>query len=673
MTMATNLHPADRWRITIRRRVMVAAWVMTLWGMAIEARLVHLQVIRHGELVERAERQQLRSIDTHPKRGEILDREGRVLAYSVDADSVVAVPTDVDDPVETVGSLCDVLGCDSDQRELLQARLSQPRLFAYVRRHVSVTAARRIQKLGLKGIGIIKENRRFYPNKELASHLIGYVGIDNQGLHGLESSYDAEIKGRPGRVLIQTDARNRAFGRVERPPTTGVTLELTIDKYIQHIAERELRATLLEHDGAGGSVVIMDPTTGEILALANAPTFNPNVFSLSTTEARRNRATQDVYEPGSTFKIVTASAALEEEVFRPEEVIDVSPGVIRFGSHRIEDIRNYGALSFADVIVKSSNVGASKIGVKLGSERLGRYVRRFGFGQRISRDLPGESRGIVHDPSRLTDSALASVSMGYNISVTPLQMAAAASVVANGGELVAPTLVRARLSGGERLEVPRQVIRRAITPQTASTLTRIMEDVVSRGTARRAKVTGYTVAGKTGTAEKIINGRYSETRHVASFVGFVPSTRPALTILVMVDDVARFGGSVAAPAFQRIAEAALRHLGIPPNVDALPPILVSSEPGVGPEIRPRSVQSRAPRDAVGQIDTEGGIMPDLQGLSARSALGIATGLGLSTRVSGRGVVVGQTPPAGHAIATGQVLTVWLDRRGEARAGARSQP
>ena len=371
--MASTSSSLNRWRDVVRRRLLITACVMALWGIAIEARLIQLQVFRHDMLVERALRQRSRTIDTHPKRGEIVDREGRVLAYSVDADTIVAVPADVDDPVETARLLCGVLECRDKQRDLIQTRLDQPRrLFAYVQRHVSVDTARRVRELDLKGIGFLKQNRRFYPNRELAAHLIGYVGIDNQGLHGLESSYDKEISGRPGRVLMQTDARNRAFSRVERPPTAGVTLELTIDKYIQYIAERELRVAVREHHAAGGSVVIMNPATGEILALANEPTFNPNTFSLSDAAVRRNRATQDVYEPGSTFKIVTASAALEEGVFHPDQTIDVSPGVVRFGSHRIEDVRNYGVLSFADVIVKSSNVGASKISVELGPGELGR-------------------------------------------------------------------------------------------------------------------------------------------------------------------------------------------------------------------------------------------------------------------------------------------------------------
>ena len=657
--MAASPLPTDRWRTVIRRRVLVTASLIALWGLAIEARLVHLQVFRHQEFVELAARQHSRSIETHPKRGEILDREGQVLAYSVDADTVVAVPAEVDDPAGTTDQLCQVLDCDDAQRNRIQTRLGQDRQFAYIQRHVSLDAAQQISDLELEGIGLIKENRRFYPNKELAAHLLGYVGIDNQGLHGIESSYDEEVRGLPGRLLVQTDAHNRAFSRVELPPTAGVSLELTIDKYIQYIAERELRATVREHDAAGGTVVVMDPITGEILALANEPTFNPNNFALSTAADRRNRATQDVYEPGSTFKIVTASAALEEGVFDTEQIIDVNPGVLHIGKHPIRDIRNYGALSFADVIVKSSNVGASKIGIELGPERLGRYVRRFGFGQALSRDFAGQSRGIVHEPSRLTRRSLASVSMGYNISVTPLQMAAAMSTVANGGELIEPRLVRALVSGGERVEVPQRVIRRAISRETASTLTRILEDVVTRGTARNAKLEGYTAAGKTGTSEKLIAGRYSETDHISSFVGFVPSTRPTLTILVVIDDVARFGGTVAAPAFRRIAEASLRRLGVPRNIDAPPSILVRADPPLPPRARPAALHQET--GGAGTPTCVPGEMPDLGGLSARVALDAVTAIGLTARSHGQGFVVAQTPTPGSQIADVQTVTLWLDR------------
>jgi len=672
----TDPHP-HRWRDVVQRRLLVTACVMTVWGIAIEARLVQWQLFQHDMLVERAQRQRSRTITTDPKRGEIVDREGRVLAYSVDVETIFADPSQVDDPIETARRLCEVLECQGGQRDRLEMDLDTDRLFLYVQRHVSIDTARRVRELDLDGIWFLKQNRRFYPNRELAAHVIGYVGVDNQGLSGLEASYDKEIAGRPGTVLVQTDARRRAFSREERPPTAGVTLELTIDKYIQHIAERELRAAVREHHAAGGSVVILDPATGEILALANEPTFNPNSISASDADARRNRATQDVYQPGSTFKIVTAAAALQEGVSHPEQKIDTNPGVVYFaGSSRpIREFghRNYGVLSFTDMLVKSSNVAASKVGVELlGPERLGRYVRRFGFGQAISPDFPAQSRGIVHPTAELSDSDLARVSYGYTIAVTSLQMAAAMNAVANGGELVEPRVVRALISEDGRLEVSRRVIRRVISPETASTMTRILEQVVAGGTARAAQITGYTVSGKTGTTEKLVDGRYSQTRNVASFVGFVPSTRPELTILVMVDDVASGGGAVAAPVFQRIAEAVLRHLGVPPNVDAPPPILVSAGAPSSPRVRVTPVRAVLPGTS-GRAGSEPGLMPDLGGLSLRAAVEIATDLGLTTLPRGRGFVVGQTLEPGSAITRGQALILRLERPGVGGTGSRSEP
>jgi cell division protein FtsI (penicillin-binding protein 3) len=365
--------PATAWRTTLKSRIVVAAVGLFVWSAAIEARLVYLQVYRNADLVARAERQQMRTVAASGKRGEILDRDGHVLAYSVDADSIYAVPTEIADPAQAASALCGALGdCTSVDRQALAERIRRGRAFVYVRRQVTPDQARRVAKLELEGVGFMKENRRFYPNKELAAHLLGYVGLDNNGLAGVEATYDNLIKGHAGTVLIQTDAKRHAFSRVERPSTTGADLELTLDQYLQHIAERELQAGV-EYAGAeGGSVIVMDPASGEILALASYPTFNPNAYRNFREEARRNRAIQDLYEPGSTFKIVTASAALEQKLLKPSDWIDTNPGVIRFGGRVIDEDKhhNYGVLTFTDVIVRSSNVGAIKVGLKLGPQRL---------------------------------------------------------------------------------------------------------------------------------------------------------------------------------------------------------------------------------------------------------------------------------------------------------------
>jgi cell division protein FtsI/penicillin-binding protein 2 len=653
------------WRAHVQHRIVVTAALFAAWGAGIQARLVYLQVIQHAELSARAERQQMRTVDVAAKRGEIRDRSGHVLAYSVDAESIYAVPTEIDDPSRVAAALCGALtGCDASERERIEERLKRQRAFAFVRRQVSPSDARRVAGLELQGVGFLKENRRYYPKKELAAHLLGYVGVENIGLAGIESAYDSQIRGRSGRILIQTDARRHTvFSRTERPPTAGATIELTIDEYLQHVAERELRAGVAEHGAAGGTIIIMDPHSGEVLALANSPTFNPNAFTRYPAARMRNRAIQEIYEPGSTFKVVTASAAIEENVIDPDDAVDVSAGHIRFGARVINDDHRYDVLSFTDVIVKSSNVGAIKVGLRLGAERLNRYIRRFGFGQTLSPELGGESAGIVWDAARLNDSALASVAMGYQIGVTPLQMVTAVSSVANGGELMEPHLVRAVIRNGRRVQTDRKVLRRTVTPETAAVLTTMMEGVVERGTAKAAQMDAYRVAGKTGTAAKLVDGRYSRRDYNASFVGFVPSRRPALTILVVIDSPrarSYYASAVAAPVFKRVAEAALRHLAVPPSVNPLPPVLVARESRPNrPAPQPARATSVLEPGAL-HIAREG-LMPDLRGLSAREALRIAARLGLSTKLRGDGVVVTQSPGAGTPVERGGACELWLSR------------
>jgi cell division protein FtsI (penicillin-binding protein 3) len=408
----------------------------------------------------------------------------------------------------------------------------------------------------------------------------------------------------------------------------------------------------------------MDPNSGEILAIANAPTFNPNVYARSSEHERRNRAIQDLYEPGSTFKIVTASAALEENVMSPDDPVDVSAGMIRIGSRVIDDMHRYGVLSFTDVIVKSSNVGAVKVGLKLGPEKLGRYVSRFGFGQTLLPDFRGENAGIVWSPSKLDHSALASVSMGYQVGVTPLQMAAAVSSIANGGTLYEPRVVRATIADGKRTEVGHKALRRTVSEHTAARLTAIMEMVVERGTATRARIDGYTIAGKTGTAHKIVDGRYSPSEYNVSFVGFVPSRKPALTIIVLIDSPhgnGDTGGVVAAPIFKRVAEASLRHLGVAPTVNAAPPVLVASRDADADRLEPRPAS--LPSSLTPFVEAvRAGVMPDLRGLGARDATRRLTQLGLSARIKGSGFVIEQVPAAGAVLMPGAPCTLTLGRQ-----------
>ena len=672
---ANRREPAPlEWRSTVRTRVGVCAAALALWTAGIEARLVYLQVLQHADLMNRADRQQMRTVVPPAKRGDIFDRKGRLLAYSVDADTIAAVPTEVDDPADVAARVCAALdNCTADRRGAFARNLARRAPFAYLARQVTPEEAKRVRALGLPGITLLKESRRYYPNSELAAHVVGYVGLDNVGLGGIESAYDAQIRGKDGKVLIQTDAKRHAiFSRVERPATAGAGLELTIDQYLQFVAERELRVGVGENHAAAGTAIVMDPRTGEILALANWPTFNPNAFAQSDADARRNRAIQSLYEPGSTFKIVTASAALEQHVITPGAMVDTSPGSITFpGRKPIYDTHHYGTIDFTDVIVKSSNVGAIKVGLRLGPQRLGDYISRFGFGQTLGPDFRGETAGIVWDPAQLNDSALASVSMGYQVGVTPLQMVTAASVVANGGLRPQPRVVRAFIRDGRRTEVPHKDVRQAISPETAAVMTTIMEQVVARGTARAAQIPGYTIAGKTGTAAKLVNGHYQKSDYNASFVGFIPSRKPALAILVVLDSPhgnGYTGGAVSAPIFRRIAEAALTYLGIGPNLNPAPPVLVARhDPSRIDEVGPRPVRTAS----VLSPDLEparNGLMPDLHGLSAREALKALTRIGMTARMTGDGFVVEQNPGAGAVLVRGDACALTLDRRAPATAG-----
>ncbi len=669
------------WKQVVRRRLLTAGLVFAVWTVAIEARLIFLQVISHDELTVRAERQRSRSIKVQPKRGEILDRHGRILAYSVDGDAVWAVPREIDDAPGVTAQLCGVLDCSDEERAEIEAGLSGSGEFAYVRRQVPPDMAKRVAELDLTGVLFLPESRRYYPNGQLAAHVLGYVGVDSQGLAGIESTYDSEIKGREGLSLTQIDARGRAFSRLERPPTTGATLELTIDKHIQYIAERELERGVRERKADAGAVVVLDPYTGDILAMANWPTFNPNIlpniFSDSEESARRNRSIQDIYEPGSTFKIVTAAAALEEGVASRTDLFDVSAGIIRVDRGKpIEDMFVYpDPMSFDDVIIKSSNVGAVKIGLRIGAEGLSRYIRRFGFGEALARDLPAQARGIVYSTSDLeSDRAIASISMGYQVAVTPLQVAAMVSAVANGGELLEPRLVRATIRNGLRAENPSRVVRRAISEETAVELREIMEGVAERGTAKASRVAGYRVAGKTGTTQKAVAGGYSNTDHYATFVGFVPSRRPELTILVMIDTPRGpkyTGGAVAAPIFQRIAEATLRHRAVVPTVNPNPPIF-REEPGPPPVAlaSTRQLPTPAMLTASADDDPQSGLMPDLRGLSPRQAIAVLGSFGMTPILDGDGFVARQQPATGTALERGRTVTLHLERQFQAAGGER---
>ncbi len=662
----------DAWRGTLNRRLIAIAALFVFWGVAIQARLVHLQVFRHDEFVSKAERQHMRTLTVPALRGDIVDRDNRVLATSASVDTIYAVPSEIDDPQQAAAKICRALDdCSKEDQKDLIERLTKKRPFQYVRRHVSPDEARRVRGLAMDGIGFMTESHRFYPNRNLLGPILGYVGLDNKGLGGLEQSYNSVIRGADGKVIVVTDAKKKAFDRTERPPSAGASIELTIDSVLQHEVERELAVGITENRAESGVAIVMDPWTGEILAMASEPAFNPNVYGKIDPELRHNRAVESIYEPGSTFKTVTASAALDEKVLTPDSLIDCAPGYIDVGSRRVHDVHHYGTLTFTDVIVKSSNVGAIRAGFRVGHERLERYVRRFGFGTRLlNAELPAESPGIVW--SKLSDDALTSVAMGYQVGVTPLQMATAVSSIANGGVLMRPHLVRATIRNGVRQPVAPQALRRTVTADTAATLTTIMEGVVDRGTAKTARIEGYTIAGKTGTAAKLVDGQYSKSQYMSSFVGFFPSRKPMLTVLVVIDtprNGAYFGGTVSGPVFKRIAEVAIRHVGIPRSIEPEAPVVIARNTNQGPT---RPVTFVAPGRA-SALPAPDGLMPDLRGLSARAAVRTLARVGLVPRMKGDGFVATQSPAAGSPLDLAGAVDLRLEREPPVPAEATDSP
>jgi cell division protein FtsI (penicillin-binding protein 3) len=652
-----------------RLRLMLLALSISLWALVITIRLFHLQVLARSFFEHQGARQSERTINLDPRRGAILDRDGKPLAVSVDAESLYAVPQDIENPAATARALAGALDLDPTERKELAAQLQKSRAFVWVRRKLDPRTAQRVRELQLDGIGFLTENRRYYPKRELASQVLGYVGLDNTGMSGIEYAFEDLIRGHAAKVVVHTDARRRPVGHTEKPSTEGHTVVLTLDESIQYVAERELERALAETQAVAGVAIVLEPFTGEVLAMANRPGFNPNRFAASPSGRWRNRAVADAYEPGSIFKIVTAAAGIQERVVEPEEVLDCGHGMIEIAGIRINDHAVFDKLSFKDAVVHSSDIGMIRVGQRLGRESFNRYMRDFGFGVPTGVDLPGESSGLLRPTGKWSALSLPSMSFGQEVGVTALQMAVAAGAVANGGYLMKPFVVR-RVEDAEGhvvKEMKPVVVRRVLQPATVDVLTDILKEVVKSGTGRNAVVPGYVVAGKTGTAQKLDSaGRYSMVDHVASFVGFTPASHPALLILVSLDTPRgprNQGGDVAAPVFARIAEAALRRLAVPPD-DPGRVLRAVADPAAGvvrAAYRPEPVPTPLP-----ERSDEPGIMPDLRGRSAREAAIAAARRGLIVELRGSGRVVAQTLPPGTEIEAGNtcVLTLARDVRTE---------
>jgi cell division protein FtsI/penicillin-binding protein 2 len=667
----------------LETRLVVIQVLAIMWMAAVAGRLIYLQVGQHDWLRARAERQQQFEIPLSPKRGVILDRNASELARSVEVKSLYASPAEIKDkdPEAIAATLARTLDID---REDLHRRLTSTNLAAVaVKLKLSNEEVARVEALGLPGLHFVKEMKRFYVGGATAAHVIGFVNSEEVGKGGIERAYEKMIGGQGGRLLLDVDALKKSYGHEIEESVPGANVKLTIDMMIQHYVEKALADAVRASRARAGTIVITRPATGEILALASFPTFDPNKVSGSTEEQRRNRAVEVAFEPGSIFKIVPYSAAIEEGVIRPDTLIDCGGGQIRIADRVVRD-GHYGVLTATQALAKSSNVAAIKIGQRLGNERLARYIEQFGFGKRTGIELPAESRGLFRPAKDWGPTTIGSIPMGHEIAVTALQAVAAFAAIANGGEYIAPYLVsEVTAASGEIVEKHAVEARRVISQETAAVLKKMLESVVIHGTGKRAQIGGYRAAGKTGTAQKIdeATGRYSNTRYVASFAGFAPADNPEIACIVSLDEPkgAYHGGDAAAPVFARVVADALHILGVPPEDDPGADLVAGDFHSF--QLAPTSFE----RDAVAEEETDsrpalevaeesegpeiaskrGGsvVVPDLTGRGVREAVALCAARGLKIKATGEGLVTGQSPPPGTLVSEDAVCIVRLSKQG----------
>lgn len=656
-------------------RVRFLALLLLFWASVVVARLGQLQLAEGSHYRARAQRQQERRIEVSPLRGSIFDRAGRPLAVSVDVSSVYAIPDDVKDAAQTAR----VLARHLDVAEpVILARLTQKRGFVWIARKIDQPTATAIRQAKIPGIHLVAETKRFYPKGSLAAGVLGFVGLDDKGLAGLEHFYDSTIRGKPGEVIALTDARRSTYGEAEvangRPPQEGASLVVSIDSGIQFAAEQAISEAVTESQARSGVAIVLDPSDGSVLAMAMAPGFDPNDYGSYPPETRRNHAIADAHEPGSTFKIVTGAVALANSVVTLDETIDTGDGTIRVGNTVISehDRKQFGALTLAGVFEHSSNVGIIRVGLRLGPERLWAGANALGVGRPTGIDLPGENAGIFRRPDRWSMLSNATISMGQEVSLTPLQLARVAAAIANGGRLVRPRLVQRIAYPDGRVETfTPPAADRVLTEETARTVRNLMVGVVDRGTGKKAAIPGFVVAGKTGTAQKAGIGGYQRGRYVSSFVGFAPSENPRVVGLVLIEEPKGnryYGGDIAAPVFARVVSQALGILRVAPEEQRLPQaLLVASSPqrieypaGVVPASVRTTGQIAALPPSVGTEATapDAGA-PSALGLSARQALALFARQGLSARIIGSGFVVEQKPAPGAPVRAGSVCVLRL--------------
>jgi len=669
-------------------RLLFLAGFLLFWMTAVFGRVAYLQLFRHSDYLTRAARQQRHTIDIYPKRGVIYDRNMHPLAMSVPVQSVFAVPGEIKDRAMVSRLLSNALGM---REEEIREKLDSGSPFVWIKRKLPPAKSEEVESANLKGIYLQEENQRFYPKRDLAAHVLGFVDVDEKGLGGIEREHDNLIRGKDEKVMVMTDGRQHVFDGSEAHQDHGINVVLTIDEKIQYIAQRELEAAVEKHHAPAGSVIVQDPNSGAILAMANWPKFNPNSATEASNDARTNRAISDIYEPGSTFKLVTLAAAFDQNLIRSEEVFNCENGAVTVAGHLIHDHKKYGMLTVADILANSSDVGAIKIALRLGSPKFYEYIKAFGFGTPTGVDLPAESRGLLNRLEHWGSYSIASVSMGQEVGVTPLQMITAVSAVANGGLLYKPHVVDEMkrgdvalpLDGPSAFAEPKRIMR----PETAATMRSLMEGVILHGTGKSARLDGWTAAGKTGTAQKIDpnTGRYSPHNVIASFTGFAPINNPAVTILVSIDSPAGYphdGATVSAPVFKRIAEQILPYLDVPRDVPVSPQLVqaayrkneqaednssddlavdFNAQPEAPEEsAKPQATKDHAPKspEVVMSADEGGDIeVPDFSGKTMRQVSEACLRMGLDPVLVGTNVAIQQVPAAGAKIRRGAKLTV----------------
>ncbi len=638
-------------------RVILISMLLFLSFGLIVGRMVQLQVLKKEELYKLAARQHSSQIPLVPKRGTIYDRNGNELAVSIEVDSVYATPRRIADVEKTVQRLSAIIPGDPKE---LGRRLRSGKSFEWIERKITPKEAEALKTLGLPGIHFLRENKRFYPHSHLAAHVLGFVGLDSKGLEGIELQYDALLNGKPTVLKTERDARGRmimiAGDPQERREEHYQNLFLTIDQQIQHIAETELNQSVQKWGAQGGMVIVMDPVTGKILALASHPFFNPNQFIEYRPRSWRNRALSDVFEPGSMFKAFLAAAVFEEKVVQPTDSFYCENGFYTIYDRTIRDHSRHGWLTFHQVIKVSSNIGAAKAAEKIGKERFYRYLCDFGFGEKTRIGLPGEAKGLVKHPRYWPPITLNTIAFGQGIAVTGIQMATAFSAIANGGVLMRPQIVE-RITD-ERGKVIQsfqpEAVRRVISAETSQKVMALLKAATEKGgTGEQAVPQGYEVAGKTGTAQKVdgFSGGYSEDKFTSGFIGCAPADQPQIVVLVVIDEPrgSTYGGVVAAPVFRAIVEKVLPYLHVLPKGTT---IVKDESEGVIKR------EAARPLPAIDGVKVGKGVekvvMPDLTGLSMRSALSRMEGKGLIIKVSGNGRVVEQVPKAGTVIDKGEI-------------------